>query len=44
MTFSRNGMLVFTPRMRNSRSAAVHAVAGDVVVWPLAMTFTSIES
>ena len=27
-TFSRNGMLVLTPRMRNSRRRAVHALAG----------------
>ncbi len=31
MTFSRNGMLVLTPRIRNSRKRAMHAVHRDVV-------------
>ena len=44
MTFSRNGMFVFTPRMRNSRSARSirwHAIGKSR---PIAVSFTSIES
>jgi hypothetical protein len=44
ITFSRNGMFVFTPRIRNSDNARCIRSQARWYVWPLAITFTSIES
>ena len=45
MTFSRNGIFVFTPRIRNSRSArSMRCSAISSNVCPIAVTFTSSES
>ena len=44
MRFSRNAMLVLTPRMRNSRSARSPRCAASPSVPPQVVTFTSSES
>ena len=44
MTFSRNGMLVFTPRMRNSRRARSMRWQAIGKSRPIAVSFTSMES
>jgi len=43
-TFSRNVMLVLTPRMRNSRSAWSMTRAASLRVRPQALSLTSSES
>ena len=44
ITFSRNGRLVDTPRMRNSRSALFIRLIASSEVGAQAVTFTSSES
>jgi hypothetical protein len=44
MTFSRKGMFVLTPRMRNSRRAVHARSQARSKVWPLEMTLTRSES
>ena len=44
MTFSRNGMFVFTPRMRNSLSTRSVRLAASGNVRAQVITFTSSES
>ena len=44
MTLRRNGILVFTPRIRNSDNARFNRSDAPRKVLPLAETFTNIES